>query len=91
MFFIPYRITHATLLVSLHHLIFSESDSKLQSSREVSASGQSQEESDIGKIRFYIKLDAIKKSELELALNWYLDTINKQQEITEGLQRSHGV
>jgi small subunit ribosomal protein S22 len=76
----------AVLLVSLFHKIFAKSESS-------SSQSQSQEGEDpnIAKIRQYIESSSIKKSELELALNWYLETEQGKRDMTEGLQRAHGM
>ncbi len=46
----------------------------------------------VDKIRAYIELDAVKRSELELELNAYEKVVRKRNEMTDDdLQKSHGV
>ena len=78
-----YRISSdAAPLISLFHLIFPESKSKAE---------LSDTSNDIDKIRKYIQLDSVKKGELELSLNAYLEITKNREDLEKGLQRAHGV
>ncbi len=73
--------TDANNLVTLFHIIFPESKSKL--------SGTTTDA--IDKIKRYIQLDGIRKGELELSLNAYLEEEERKQELEDGLKRQHGI
>lgn len=80
-YFIFRVISDASNLVSLFHILFPECKSRLADKSS----------SAIGKIRNYIQLDAIKKGELELALNAYLEEEENKADLEEGLKRQHGL
>ncbi len=73
-------------MVSLFHLIFPESKSKAAMSES-----DSSDDGDIDKIRKYIQLDSVKRSELELSLNAYLEITKNREEVEKGLERAHGI
>lgn len=45
----------------------------------------------VDKIRAYIELDAVKRTELELEINAYEEICRKRNEFTEELEKSHGL
>ncbi len=69
-------------MVSLFHILFPSSKSKSVADSLTNA---------VDKIRAYIELDAVKRSELELELNAYEEIVRKRNEMTDDLQKSHGV
>lgn len=69
----------AVNLVSLFHLLFPESKSKCGNV------------TDVEKLRKYFEVDAVKKGELELALNAHLEEEANKVELEEGLKRQHGI
>jgi len=45
---------------------------------------------DLEKLRHYIQMDAIRRSELELCLNAYEEIKRSREEVEEGLEKAHG-
>jgi len=66
----------------LFHIVFPESKS---------AAEWSGCKTDSDRIRKYITLDAVKKGELEMAINHYDEEEKKKVEFEQNLQRAHGV
>lgn len=67
-------------LVTLFHIIFPECQSKTKASEDACEL-----------IKNYIQFDAIRKGELELALNAYVEERDRQVGLEEGLKRQHGL
>jgi hypothetical protein len=72
----------ASPLVSLFHLLFPESKSKLVTKES---------KGELDKLRAYIELDAIKRSELELALNAFEERRRGREQLESELIKSHGI
>ncbi|CAL8072878.1 unnamed protein product [Orchesella dallaii] len=73
--------TDADRLVTLFQIIFPECKSK-SAEKTINA---------VDKIKRYIQLDAIRKGELELALNAYVEEEERKAELEEGLRRQHAM
>jgi len=70
----------SSLMIALFHLIFPECKSRVESNNL----------NDIDSLRKYVEFDAVKKSELELAINAYEEIVHRREEIEEGLNKAHG-
>jgi len=68
--------------VSLFHVLFPESKSKMVSKGA---------KNDLEVIRAYVELDAVKRSDLELALNAHEERTRSRENLTSELEKSHGI